>query len=228
MDTIEAIEIGVSRQDIDDVFTKDYSPEKLICLLVKGCKVQIAGELINIYDQSVHVGSLTLSQHSLAVLKRFEDFFAHRNIPGGIDINFFRLVLAMHDIGKPIGGIYGQTQETLTLVKALLNYFKYPSNLIQFALALLSADPIGYHLRGEATHKDLIVVAQEICDMATDSGLPRKDFFDLLMIYYTVDASSYEHLSSRFRIDHENKKIEYSPAIAGGIASIREAVFSTL
>ncbi len=227
MSAIEAIQLGVRREEIDDVFAKDYSPEKLITLLRNGCKVQITGNLIHIYDQRVHVGSLTLSEHSLAVLKRFEEFFAHHPLPG-IDINFFRLVLALHDIGKPIGGIYGQAQETLNLVNALLRHFNYPPQFIQFALALLSSDPIGYHLRGELTHQSLDGVALEIREMASESGLPLQDFFELLMIYYTVDASSYEHLSHLFRIDHEKKRIGYAPAIAGGISSIREAVFNTL
>ncbi len=112
----------------------------------------------------------------------------------------------------------------MPLLGSLLTYFGYTPDQIKLGIALVSKDPIGYHLRGERTHANLNVVREEIISMAEQSGLQLGVFFELLMVYYTVDASSYEHLGSLFCFDEGKREITFSDRIADRVSAVREAV----
>lgn len=218
------LRVAFGREDLDLALSAEhYTPESLIEFFKNGVSLVIDEQTMRIFECQA-TSDLTLSEHSLRVLRRFEQYFANKPLPYGVDTGFFRLILALHDIGKPVGGSRGQHRYTRPLVRAFLQHFCYSDENINLALALLSKDPIGSHLRGDSSHKNSDTVVAEIKEMAQESGLPLQDFFELLMIYYLVDASSYLHLRSLFEFDDANQRLTPGPPIAARIAIIREGI----
>ncbi len=224
-----SLRLTFGRAELDHVLApENYSPESLIALFRNGVvPVEGSGDL-HLYDRSVHVGALTLWQHSLGVLRRFEEYFAHRPIPGGVDINFFRVVLVLHDAGKPMGGIYGQHEHTAGIVNEILTCLGYSEEEVRLALALLSKDPIGFYLRREPDYEYVEDVMKDIQSMACDSGLSFEDFFEFLLMYYTVDASSYAHLRHLFVFRPDERRMEYAEGVERVIVSFREVLQEVL
>ncbi len=96
--------LSFDRQAIDSVLNGEgYRAEDLLALFSRGLSLVVGADTRSVYNESIGVGSLTLSAHSLAVLQRFETYFAHRSLPNGVDMNFFRVLLVLHDSGRTLG-----------------------------------------------------------------------------------------------------------------------------
>lgn len=133
----------VPRYDVDEleearqlVSSDDYSPEKLLAILKK------QPALVDLWPVVVVSEGFTLEQHTLLVLKQFERYLAKRDFPPEFDRGFWRVFLALHDIGKPLAIQSGdRTKEaehghTSRILKEILTLMGYSERQVHLALCL--------------------------------------------------------------------------------------------
>lgn len=171
----------------------------------------------------------SLERHTLMVMSQFERYFPGE-LPGGTDKRLFRLLLALHDIGKPWAVVQGQKsrqhERTVVLLERYLPRYGFSGSGVRLAVALSDGDPIGGYLQ----RKDLGAAVAKLREMSGASGLERERFFDLLLVYYMADASSYTadaggkaSLDHLFVFDRMGRKLSFSPEVARRIDVLREA-----
>ena len=136
----------------------------------------------------------SIEQHTVMVLGQFDEYFVTEDLPGGINPDLFRLLLALHDIGKFLGGSnkeeqHKKTQEIITGV--IGDLLPEASLLGQFnALrAIISGDPLGEFFKGMKSLEDTADLIEYMANQP--GGLSLANFFNLLTIYYQIDAGSY-------------------------------------
>lgn len=207
--------------DLEEIFKKPtFNPEKLISLLQK--------QYPEIYERKVGVWEgYTLKEHSLTVLKLFEKYFANRNLPSGIDKNMFRLFLALHDVGKPEaiskGGKHLQHEYTQAYIRSLFESLNIDYGFTRLALALASDDPIGKYL----TYRMGVEQTRETIErMALEAEMPTDKFFELLCLYYKLDAGSYtENAGGKKSLDHlfkfDDGELSFAPDTEARISLLR-------
>jgi hypothetical protein len=208
---------------LDNIFCKkEYKPQ----LLIEKLEVRFP-KLKEFYKSGAGVlEGYSLKQHTLLVLSQFEKYYSNKSLPGGVDSGFFRVVLALHDIGKPdaiqSGGKHLQHEHTLRILVPILEKLGCCENEIRIATSLLSSDLIGSFIRNRS--KD---TPRKISEMAVKAKLPDSDFLDLLILFYKVDAGSYtedagglKSLDKLFVFDRVNKSIDFSSSIARRVAAL--------
>lgn len=180
------VRLGFSYEEFEKIFQEEiFDPEKLITILSQ--------EYPGVYEKDAGVfEKYTLKQHTLMVMRQFEKYFKNTELPGGVNKNFFRFILALHDIGKPEaisqGGKHLQHEFTQKYVQELFGKLNIDEKNTKLALVLTSDDPIGKYLIGKI---NLLQAKELIAQLATAAQMPVDDFFQLLCIYYKVDAGSY-------------------------------------
>ena len=136
--------LSFDRGELEGVLNElDYTPEKLVALFEKDFKREFSSNA-GVWEK------YTIKQHTLMVLKQFDKYFNSIQLPLGIPHKFFRVMLVLHDIGKPEaivrGGKQLQYEYTKRLMIPILSELKYTDQEINIATALVSADPIGSYL----------------------------------------------------------------------------------
>lgn len=204
--------------ELEEVFEDgQFNPEKLVALLEK----QYPGT----YDQKVGVKQdYTLKQHTLKVMGQYEKYFKDKPFPAGVDRNTFRLILGLHDVGKPEAVAQGdkhlQHDFTEQHIRRLFNSLHIDEKHTNLATALVSGDPLGRFINGKKgmTASDARKAIEEMADKA---GIPVEEFFKLLCIYYKSDAGSYgknaggltTSLDRLFNFDEKNHELNFAPDI---------------
>lgn len=213
------LELQFQVSELEEIFEdENFSPEKLIALLEK--------QYPEVYKQGTDVWEgYTLEQHTLMVMKQFEKYFSDKTLPAGINKNNFRLILALHDIGKPEaiakGGKHLQHEYTQQYVQQLFGELEIDKKHTDLALILISGDPMGKYVSNRANALDTRTAIE---NMAIEAEIPVEDFFELLCIYYKSDAGSYTEnagglrsLDDLFEFDEENRKLDFAPHIQNKI-----------
>jgi hypothetical protein len=177
-------------------------------------------QLTGVYSRVVgKEEKFTLKRHTSTVISQYMNYFFIRNLPIVVPKDFFLLLLALHDLGKPLAIDQGDRNLQHTFTCRLINNIKehLPFD-VQNILALINGDPLGRYFIGVELRKAII----EIRDMVKKSSLSLKDFFHLLIIFYQVDAGSYaieegenSVFSAIFRKDfpfyEEKQRLWFSP-----------------
>lgn len=198
----------------------DYIPEKLIEFFKRNLKEEYEADA-GVWQKE------TVEQHTQKVLWQFEKYFSKETLPGNIDVVFFRTVLALHDIGvgnaiskgvkqgndiRTAKKMY-QAQFNTKYMERELQRLQFSIKEIKIASALVSGDAIGFYLR----KNNLEGTVKTIGEMAIDSGLKIESFFELLLIFYMVDAGSYtidaggqKGLDYLFVFNHRQKKMYFA------------------
>lgn len=170
-------------------FAADYSPATLIALL----DTQLPG----LYGQDGGVREgYTVAEHTMMVLRQFDKYYAPppHSLPGKVDKRLFRVFLALHDIGKPIAitidpqGKKQQHRYTWRLMFGFYQHLKIEERFIAISKALLYDDPIGGYLRNRRGRQE---TERLIRRQAAGTPLSLSEYFELLQIYYKVDAGGY-------------------------------------
>lgn len=213
------LEFEFTGGDLKKIFEdRKFSPEKLLSLLEK--------QYPNTYEQGVGVWEgYTLEQHTLMVMRQFEKYFSDKNLPSGLDKNVFRLILALHDVGKPEaiskGGKYLQHEYTQKYIQSLFEHLAFEEKYTNLAVVLVSGDPIGKYLTNRA---DAAQTKKTIEEMASRAKIPTNEFFELLCVYYKLDAGSYTEnagglraLDDLFDFDEENHNLNFAAHIQSRI-----------
>ncbi|HOG24501.1 MAG TPA: hypothetical protein PK590_07610, partial [Candidatus Omnitrophota bacterium] len=214
----------------------DFEPKKLIEALKK---VLSLGPL---YSMSVGVWEgYTLEEHTLLAMSQFEKYFSATQLPGKGDKQIFRILLALHDIGKPQAVADGRKEEqharTLEIINEIKEELPLSPEQLNVVMSLVDGDPIGLFIRGRA---DLESTVEEIRIKAEKAGLTAAEFFDLLTIYYQMDASSYtadsggkasleflfvkDQERNRFAFDPVKKRLKFSPKVQALFNALEVAV----
>ncbi len=187
----------------------------------------------DVYKESVGVREgYTLKEHTEMVLRQFEKYFSSRELPANTDIVFFRILLALHDIGKPEAVKKGSKdlQHTITqdYIEDVMEALGLQEPQIHIALALLSADPIGKCIQQELPFEKAVY---RIRCMSRQAGMPALDFFDLLCLLYTVDASSYTEdaggkkaLDTLFIFNPDQRRVDFVPEVQSQIDELRQEI----
>ncbi|MFZ4398531.1 MAG: hypothetical protein ACOYO1_00740 [Bacteroidales bacterium] len=180
--------------ELDDVFHSDvFSPEALIAILKRWYP--------ETYNQDAGVSEgYTLEEHTLMVMKQFEKYYGDKTLPAEVDKNKFRLILALHDIGKPEAISRGnkllQHKCTILIIKKLFSILGIDEKHTYIALQLISGDPIGKYLKSSLNKIQTRKIVEE---MSNKAKIPANEFFKLLCIYYKVDAGSYTENAGGFK-----------------------------
>ncbi len=216
--------------------TLPFVPEELIKFLMRDSKDWYLADK-GVWEK------YTLKQHSIMVLNQFEKYFSDRPLPGNVDRGFFRLILAVHDIGVPLAIETGDRalkfRYTSEIIEAILKRFNYKSQDIDLATALVSVDPIGAYIKSSTDRKstdnhkyrvnkesyDAVVAMAAKCQMQVNI------YFDLLLIYYMVDAGSYTTdaggktgLDWVFIFEPGKKSMRFSPNVQQAIDQFRRII----
>ena len=146
------------------------------------------------YQQKIDTASTkTLEHHILMVLYVFERYFANKFNYKEISADFFRTVLSLHDIGKPeaisIWSWERQHEFTVVKMKSILDKLEYSASEIDLAISLVSIDSIWEYLQSKIDLKEAF--NQMNVAYKKQKLLKYHDWCNLLVLYYTVDASSY-------------------------------------
>ncbi|MBI2119262.1 MAG: methyltransferase domain-containing protein [Elusimicrobia bacterium] len=204
----------------------DFKPRNLIRVLKRDPM------LAKLYKAKTGVSEgYTLEQHTAMVLKQFEKYFGGIELPAGIDKRTFKLMLALHDIGKPIAfkkdRMGDQHLHTREIIEKIAHKLPLSEQEIALMLVLFEGDPIGMYLQKLISLEE---AAEKIRTMANNTILSINQFFNLLTIYYQSDAASYtrdaggkkglENLfvrygwqSSRFQFDRDQKRLYFSSSV---------------
>ena len=215
-----------SKETLYSWMVSGYQPERFIKNLIS-----IDGKLNIPFSSDVGgEGNFSLAEHTLRVLAQFDKYFADKDLPGGIDKNFLRFVLAVHDIGKPEAIRRGKKGDqhfyTLKIIVPLMESLRFNADEIRLAKALIEDDTISSYLQvcatGEAipdqTLKRLLAsFFRRVRGLSVDPS----SFFALKLIYFQSDAGSYNKDAGGkkdridlFIFDPKNGEMRLSP-IAG-------------
>ncbi|MBF0253756.1 MAG: hypothetical protein HQL11_01340 [Candidatus Omnitrophica bacterium] len=124
-------------------------------------------------------------------MRAFEKYFGGLRWTGW-ERSCLRMLLALHDIGKPRAILEGNkrlqhkfTLEMLTAIEDRLPLDHAAKRLIH---ALLKHDPVGAYLKNEVGLKEAADVIRESSDGAR---MPANEYFRYLTVYYQSDVVGY-------------------------------------
>ncbi len=232
-----AIDEKLKPEAILDILSEpDFRPLELIDTL------SVDPELGELYSQLAGVWErYTIRQHTEAVLGQFEKYFADSMDDSVVDVPTFRMVLALHDIGKPksvqeTGGTAEQHRYTREIVQRRAKDLGIPASEVAVALEVVSHDYLGEYLQGRKSTEEM---AAQIVSSAENLGVSPSSLLDLLRVYYLCDASSYTANASYTKadgstvhclvsLDHlfvfSDGRIDFSPENARKIAELSSQV----
>lgn len=160
---------------------------------------------------SSRVRHYTIKEHTLNVYNQFEKYFSNDFTKIGIEL--FRLILLLHDVGKPIASKNGnrnnQHSETLSIISKHRQALGISNENFLLFDAVLSDDSLGLYMQNKIT---LDVAYENILVQSSLSKLEFSSFFYLLSVYYqcdvasyTVDAGGLKYLEYLFEYSNGNK-----------------------
>lgn len=204
--------LKIKKEQLEVIFnpSRDFYPNDLLNVL----QIQFPEE----YESDLGlIERDKLRMHTLKVMNQFEKWFAHKNLPAGMDKNLFRLILALHDIGKPKALAQGNkdlhhkySAETL---QWLLQELGYGEKDVRLAGVLVNRDPIGQLFKSKNVNRS----ARQVLAMAREAGVDQDEFLELLLIFYKCDASSYteeaggiKNLDQIFKFHEKSKTLNFS------------------
>lgn len=145
-------------------------------------------ELTELYNAKVR--HYTIENHTLNVLNQFEMYFA--NNFNEINIETFRLLLLLHDIGKSVAHKKGsrnhQYSDTIDIISRHKKEINISDENLRLFKALLSNDSLGMYMQGKITVDS---VHNDVCLESEQIGMETIKFFYLLSVYYQCDVASY-------------------------------------
>ncbi|TSC92671.1 MAG: Uncharacterized protein CEN89_539 [Candidatus Berkelbacteria bacterium Licking1014_7] len=212
--TREYINVSFTCEKLDEILNNpQYTPEDILNLFNSDFK--------DIFNSSIGVWEgYSLREHTLMVMKQFRKYFKGKPLPANIEEKKIEIILALHDIGKPRAISEKNKNKayeyTSDIIEKVLSKLAFSREQIVLSTALINGDPIGSYLKGG----NITESAKKIINMAKSSGIQAKDFWQLLKIYYLVDAGSYtedaggkKSLDRLFSFDHDSKTMAFAPQV---------------
>ncbi len=182
-------EYKVKNEEVRNILDKkDFTPSELIQTLKKSPFMQ------HLYESSVGVWEgYTLDQHTLMAMGQYEKYFADRWKSPLISQEGFRMMLSLHDLGKPLSVQIAKTtsqqhEYTMKFLPGIIQGVGFKPQEMEVMVAIANQDYLGEYLQGHLTGED---AAESIRDAAQESGIPVSQFFELLKMYFMCDAGAY-------------------------------------
>ena len=177
---------------------------------------------------------LTLETHTEMVLIQFKKYFSQVKFSFPFSHNLFIVTLILHDLGKPKAILDGdkalQHKYTVPVLENFLEAMDFTPQEIRVSTGLIGGDPIGEFLKKNQT--DPNIPAGKIKKMSQKSGMDLKIFWEILLVYYQVDASAYTEdagwrpaLDHLFCFDPENRRMDLNQSIMDKVEKIKIEVF---
>lgn len=167
---------------------KEFNPEELMGNLKKDFNLsQEYASQVGVWE------GYTLEQHTLMVMKQYERYFSESMDSSLLSKNEFRMLLALHDMGKARAIMLGenktkQHEHNKKLIPGVLRLLGIEWKKIDLITEVASQDHIGSYMQRKITAGE---AASGIQQIAKKIGVNVYQLFDLLQIYYISDASSY-------------------------------------
>jgi len=198
----------LERGKLNEILENNYSPENLVKLFEMDFP-EIYSKVVEKHgDRFGNMENETLRSHTIRTLKQFDKFFSKTKLPMGVSVDLFRVILAIHDIGKieaiQKGDKTLQHEFTVPMIKVILTRLKFSLEEIQIATTLLKADLIGKLFKSKKT----FLCFKSIIDLSKDEKSKKDIFlaselFELFQVLYFADASSYTKNAGNFEnLDH--------------------------
>ena len=216
--------LSFSRAELDKVMdSRDYTPKALISLFERDLSKEFNA------DSGVRE-RYSIKRHTLMVMGQYEKYFTRNDLPAGVSKDFFRVFLALHDIGKPkaikrTGDKHNQHRYTIEIMHHLFSQLNFSDPEINIALTLVSKDVIGGYIKCQYSGQR---ATEELKKMANTAGLSFLEFLKLLLIFYQVDAGSYtedaggkKSLDHLFIFDRKKGQMDFSLNTAAKINQLR-------
>jgi len=139
---------------------------------------------------NARVRHYVIKQHIQNVFNQFEKYFS-QNFDEK-EIEWFRLFLLLHDIGKSIayknGNINNQTIETVKFLEKYESELELSKKELSTFTALLRASSIGKYMESKISLNDSY---SNILEQSKNVEMPHDAFFYFLSVYYQCDVASY-------------------------------------
>lgn len=144
-----------------------------------------------LYAQSAQVREgYSLGFHTRAVLKQNEKYFSLAPLPDGMSPFSFQMLLALHDIGKPLPDSRAEQHHyTLQVIHEIEGELPLQKNEIRLMKSLINGDPLGTYLKEvliDAPHEYKVELGRKMLR----EGITRDDlnkFQTLLSLRYPVE-----------------------------------------
>jgi hypothetical protein len=203
--------LTIERRDWEEVMS-EYTPEKILDLLSKDFNDLLSSTNLGISE------NYTLRRHTGMVLEQFEKYF--QNFSTSLfGKDQFRLILALHDIGKPAAMMFEnnkvlQHKYTSEMMDSILNQLGFKRKEINLAVAVMGQDIIGKYFNNSIS---LEQAAKQAIEIAENEDVSALDLFEVMRIYnqvdggsYTVDAGGTPNFDSSFVFSPEEGAMDYS------------------
>jgi|GEM_PF-4602230 len=131
-----------------------------------------------------------IKQHIINVYSQFEKYFSKSFDKN--EIEWFRIFLLLHDIGKSIayrkGNIDNQIAETIILLEQYSPALDLSKENLEIFNALLRASSLGKYMESKISLNDTY---NNIVEQSKAVAMPIDRFFYFLSVYYQCDVASY-------------------------------------
>jgi hypothetical protein len=158
-------------------------------------------ELKQLYAADVGVWEgYNLREHTLMVYAIYNEFIAKfpegLKVPAGVNLKkMFPVMLALHDIGKPVAVEEGDKRRqhdfTIPLMDPLMRDLGMSPQEIELAKVITKHDRLGAVVTGRLAPEAAL---KELRGYAKEASMPLKDYFQLQSFFYKCDAASYPTL----------------------------------
>jgi hypothetical protein len=194
-----------------------FSPSEFIDIL-KECPY-----LKKLYEMSYGVREgYSTEQHTQMVMNQFEKYFSADFKSTFLTRGDFRLMLALHDIGKPLsvyatGSTSAQHEYTKRVLTYALQVTGIPPQKVDTIISLVDQDILGEYFTGKI---DRDTAVDKIKDLSLTLGVLPNELINVLRIFYICDAGSYTadaggvpSLDYLFRFDPQNGTASFSDEV---------------
>ncbi len=207
------------------VYSDDFNPKELLHFLDVDVGEQFCADA-GVWEK------YSIYEHTLMVMKQFERYFGCGQLSDVVDWGTFRMMLALHDIGKPDAIAHGdknmQHEYTIKIMQRLFAKYNIAQQQIEIMCALVNTDVLGDYIRGRTSCDK---ATKQLQQNAKSAQLPVKDFFDVLCVYYRCDAGSYtedaggfKSLDHLFVFDRTAPSLTFAPDVLSEVQKLKESI----
>ncbi len=216
-------------------FIEDYQSNQLDSQLINSCLTvsQFSpDQLIQAFESCPYMKALytldsgvseryTLREHTLMVMAQFEKYFANDYDLSAITKDNFRILLALHDIGKSLAAKDGKKFEQHEYSKRILQFALPACGLSpkesEKLMAVVDQDILGEYFVTATIEGSLEKAVRKIKSLAKTLRTKPREVLELIRIYYISDAGSYtadasgrgdkDNLGSIFNFSNKDGKL---------------------
>jgi hypothetical protein len=167
--------------------------------------------LATLFESSAHVyQGYSVEAHTRMVLDLFANYVDHRFMGIHLNSNDFKLLLALHDIGKSISKDTSQQHQfTRPIIESIMEKMNFPQTKKDLIVEIACQDYFGELIQGRMLAKE---AANNIEHIARITHVPVDEVFYLCQLYHLCDVSSYtSHADAAVKDGRFDQDISFDP-----------------